>query len=155
MFPVGGGSGRRLGRHDHHDYPAADIAAPEGAPVFALADAIVLAARRRRPLRNRAPPPDRATGSAGSTATSRNATRRRAGALLFAGQWVGLVGSTGHSTGPHLHLGLKPETSYPQEMPWFQEFAGIAFIWQDEPTEPLPSSPIFAAVPSSGCRTRT
>ena len=53
------------------------------------------------------------------------------GALVTAGQWVGLVGSTGHSTGPHLHLGLKP-ARYPQEMPWFQEFAGLAFTWQDE-----------------------
>ena len=54
------------------------------------------------------------------------------GLLVSAGQWVGLVGSTGHSTGPHLHLGLRP-ARYPQEMPWFQEFAGIAFMWQDEP----------------------
>ena len=30
--------------HTHHDYPAADIAAPEGSPVYALADAIVLEA---------------------------------------------------------------------------------------------------------------
>ena len=39
--------------HDHHDYPAADIAAPLGAPVYALADAVVLEPRRRRPLRHR------------------------------------------------------------------------------------------------------
>ena len=46
------------------------------------------------------------------------------GSLLAAGEWVGLVGSTGHSTGPHLHLGLKPAMPFPQQMPWFQEFAG-------------------------------
>ena len=45
VFPVGGGPVRRLGRrHSHHDYPAADIAAPEGSPVYALSDA------RRRAL---------------------------------------------------------------------------------------------------------
>ena len=42
VFPVGGGPGVvSVGRH-HHDYPAADIAAPLGAPLYALADGIVL-----------------------------------------------------------------------------------------------------------------
>ena len=73
------------------------------------------------------------TGSSGSTATSPTAIPGlEEGLLVSAGQWVGLVGSTGHSTGPHLHLGLRP-ARYPQEMPWFQEFAGIAFMWQDAP----------------------
>ena len=37
---------------------------------------------------------------------------------------------------------------YPQEMPWFQEFAGIAFMWQDGPTEPdVRTTPFFALVP--------
>ena len=40
--------------HHHHDYPAADIAAPEGSPVYALADAIVVARLgARRALRHR------------------------------------------------------------------------------------------------------
>jgi murein DD-endopeptidase MepM/ murein hydrolase activator NlpD len=70
-----------------------------------------------------------------------------AGSALAAGQWVGLVGSTGRSTGPHLHLGLKP-ARYPQEMPWFQEFAGIAFTWQGAPAEQhVRATPIFALVP--------
>ena len=79
------------------------------------------------------------------------------GAVLSAGQWVGLVGSTGDATGPHLHLALKPETSYPQEMTWFQEFAGTAFAWQDAPTrrpDPFRGSPVFAVVPSVRCRRR-
>ena len=44
VFPVGGGSAFVSVAHTHHDYPAADIAAPEGSPVYALADAIVLEA---------------------------------------------------------------------------------------------------------------
>ena len=58
VFPVGGGYGFVSVGHTHHDYPAADIAAPEGSPVFALADSIVLDAIDDEPLRNRDPPPD-------------------------------------------------------------------------------------------------
>ena len=136
--------------HTHHDYPAADIAAPEGSPVFALADSIVLDAVDD----------DRCgTGILLQTGDgihwlychlSQRDPAVLPGAVLFAGQWVGLVGSTGHSTGPHLHLALKPETSYPQDMTWFQEFAGTAFAWQDASTgrAPFRSSPVFAVVPS-------
>ena len=41
VFPVGGGPSVVSVSHHHHDYPAADIAAPEGTPVYALADATV------------------------------------------------------------------------------------------------------------------
>jgi hypothetical protein len=45
-----------------------------------------------------------------------------------------------------LHLGLEP-ARYPQEMPWFREFADLAFTWQDGlVSEPL-ASPIFAVLP--------
>jgi len=62
------------------------------------------------------------------------------------------VGSTGHATGPHLHLQLQPATSYPQIQPWFQSFAGTAFRWNDAPTPgvdgPAPArrSDVFAVV---------
>ena len=70
-----------------------------------------------------------------------------AGARFAVGQPVGLVGSTGNSTGPHLHLALSPTTSYPQEQPWFQSFAGVAYRWQDAPTpEPIAAAPVFATV---------
>src|SRR5919106_4313366 len=42
VFPVGGGPQVVSVGHSHHDYPAADIAAPEGSPLFALADSFVL-----------------------------------------------------------------------------------------------------------------
>ena len=38
VFPVGGGPTIVSVSHHHHDYPAADIAAPEGSPIYALAD---------------------------------------------------------------------------------------------------------------------
>jgi murein DD-endopeptidase MepM/ murein hydrolase activator NlpD len=147
VFPVGGGAQFVSVGHTHHDYPAADIAAQEGSPVYALADAIVLDAV------------DDTTCGIGILLQTGDglqwvychlSQRDPAvvpGAVLFAGQWVGFVGSTGHSTGPHLHLALKPETSYPQDMTWFQEFAGIAFTWQDSPAGAYRSTPVFSVVP--------
>jgi murein DD-endopeptidase MepM/ murein hydrolase activator NlpD len=133
VFPVGGGPAVVSVSHQHHDYPAADIAAPEGAPVYALADAVV--------ERSWAMP----TGACGIGATIQTADGQTwtychlsyldpavvAGALLTAGSPIGLVGSTGHSTGPHLHLQLQPASSYPQDQEWFSSFAGTAFAWQD------------------------
>ena len=148
VFPVGGGPGVVSVSHRHHDYPAADIAAPLGAPLYALAEGIVLAVVDDGRC---------GTGLVLQTLDglewvychlSYRDPGLAGGSLVSAGQWVGLVGSTGHSTGPHLHLGLRPNR-YPQEMPWFQEFAGIAFMWQDAPTaSDVRTTPVFALVPA-------
>jgi murein DD-endopeptidase MepM/ murein hydrolase activator NlpD len=152
VFPVGGGPGFVSVGHTHHDYPAADIAAPEGSPVFALADSIVLDTvdDGRCGIGILLQTPD--VIHCLYCHLSQRDPAVLAGAVLSAGQWVGLVGSTGDATGPHLHLALKPETTYPQEMTWFQEFAGTAFAWQDAPTpsalDPFRGSPVFEVVPS-------
>ncbi|HEV8251135.1 MAG TPA: peptidoglycan DD-metalloendopeptidase family protein [Gaiellaceae bacterium] len=164
VFPVGGGPAVVSVGHTHHDYPAADIAAPEGSPLYALANGIVRSAWSS---------PDGNCGIGltfdaedGQTWTychmSYLEPAVRAGATLAAGQPIGLVGSTGHATGPHLHLQLQPATSYPQQQAWFASFAGSAFRWQDAPTpERMLSAylaprvfavqqpaPVFAVVPS-------
>ena len=149
VFPVGGGPGAISVSHSHHDYPAADIAAPQGAPLFALTDGFVVDAWPH------------GNGNCGIGFTLRAGDDRdwtychlsyldpvvTPGLGLAAGASVGLVGSTGHSTGPHLHLQLQPATSYPQDEPWFQALAGTAFSWQDAPAEP--SAPVFAVVQES------
>jgi murein DD-endopeptidase MepM/ murein hydrolase activator NlpD len=136
VFPVGGGPDAVSVAHTHHDYPAADIAAPEGSPLFALADSVVV---------------DAYTDSSGRCGIGFKIELDSGaeyvychlsylepsvvpGAALAAGAPVGLVGSTGHATGPHLHLQFSPPVSYPQDEPWFRSFAGIAFSWQDAPT---------------------
>jgi murein DD-endopeptidase MepM/ murein hydrolase activator NlpD len=151
VFPVGGGPALVSVGHEHHDYPAADIAAPLGSPVYALADALVVE------------PVDDARCGIGILLQTSDGLRWvychlsyrdpavLPGAFLGAGQPVGLVGSTGRSSGPHLHLALKPETRFPQEQPWFAEFAGTAFRWADAPTEiAVREAPVFAAEPSEG-----
>src|SRR5690242_9319612 len=42
VFPVGGGPEVVSVAHTHHDYPAADIAAPQGSPVYAISNAVVV-----------------------------------------------------------------------------------------------------------------
>jgi murein DD-endopeptidase MepM/ murein hydrolase activator NlpD len=152
-FPVGGGPGVVSVGHTHHDYPAADIAAPEGSPVYALSDAAVLRAWRI---------PDARCGIGLTLRTADGLTWTychlayldptvQARTILAAGAPVGLVGHTGDATGPHLHLQLDPATSYPQSQPWFESFAGTAFRWQDAPT-PGSNAPatgsVFAVVPA-------
>jgi murein DD-endopeptidase MepM/ murein hydrolase activator NlpD len=53
------------------------------------------------------------------------------------------VGSTGDATGPHLHLQLQPPTQWPQQLPWFERFAGVAFRWSDTPTAEPSGGPTF------------
>jgi murein DD-endopeptidase MepM/ murein hydrolase activator NlpD len=155
VFPVGGGPSIVSLAHTHHDYPAADIAAPSGAPVYAHADGIVEAAWHF------------SNGACGigfkmKTRDERSWTychlsylepRMQPGVALPAGAPVGLVGSTGRSTGPHLHLQLNPAASYPQNEDWFQAFAGLAFRWQDDETPQLAvgsaSEPVFAVLGES------
>jgi murein DD-endopeptidase MepM/ murein hydrolase activator NlpD len=153
VFPVGGGPSVVSVSHHHHDYPAADIAAPMGSPVYALSDAVVLRAWRF---------PDPRCGIGLTLRTSDGQTWTychlsyldrgvSAGVGLSAGTQVGLVGMTGDATGPHLHLQLDPATSYPQEQPWFQGFANIAFRWQDAAPRDVAApttQPVFAVVPT-------
>jgi murein DD-endopeptidase MepM/ murein hydrolase activator NlpD len=147
VFPVGGGPSVVSVGHHHHDYPAADIAAPEGSPLYALTDGFIVNAWHMP------------SGNCGIGLTMRAAVDGRewtychmsyeepsiqTGMAVSGGQPVGLVGHTGHATGPHLHIQLTPPVSYPQIEPWFQAFAGTAFRWQDAPT--MDVGPVFTVV---------
>jgi murein DD-endopeptidase MepM/ murein hydrolase activator NlpD len=132
VFPVGGGPSVVSVSHWHHDYPAADIVAPEGSPLYALSDGTVVYAWSW----------DQRCGTGFTIKTADGLTWTYChlsyldpavvpGAELKAGDPVGLVGQTGDATGPHLHLQLQPASSYPQDQPWFQSFAGTAFQWSD------------------------
>jgi murein DD-endopeptidase MepM/ murein hydrolase activator NlpD len=145
VFPVGGGPSLVSAGHTHHDYPAVDIAAPTGSPEYALANAVVVDAWST---------PNGRCGIGMTIRTTDGLTWTychmsylepavQTGAALVAGQPVGLVGMTGHATGPHLHLQLQPPTQWPQQMPWFQSFAGVAFRWNDAPAVEPGDGPTF------------
>jgi murein DD-endopeptidase MepM/ murein hydrolase activator NlpD len=157
VFPVGGGPGLVHVGHTHHDYPAADIAAPEGSQLYALSDGTVTEAW---------PAPAGNCGIGVTIATTDGLTWTychlswlepavQPGSALAAGQPVGLVGHTGHSEGPHLHLQLQPATGYPQDEPWFQSFAGTAFSWLDTVQTNAAPNPVFAVVGGSQSQSRS
>jgi murein DD-endopeptidase MepM/ murein hydrolase activator NlpD len=148
VFPVGGGPGVVFVGHTHHDYPAADIAAPEGSQLYALANGTVTDAW---PAGNG----NCGIGFSISTVDGLSWTYCHLsylepavvpGAALAAGQPVGLVGHTGHASGPHLHLQLNPSTGYPQDEAWFQSFAGTAFTWLDTVQTNAAPEAVFAVV---------
>jgi murein DD-endopeptidase MepM/ murein hydrolase activator NlpD len=154
VFPVGGGPGVVSVAHDHHDYPAADIAAPEGTPVYALANALVTEAYANEADGGKCGIGFKLALETGAAYVYCHLAYLEPdivpGAALAAGTPVGLVGSTGNSTGPHLHLAFDPAVLYPQEEPWFAAFAGSAFSWQDAPTpttaSPKPAKRVFHIV---------
>ena len=109
------GSAFRLSRGYSADHDAADFTAPEGTPIVALADGIVEYAGNDS---NRTDAEKHNAIGGGNTVNIRDAggvfqyahmrniaPTVRDGARVVKGQVIGYVGSTGKSTGPHLHLG--------------------------------------------------
>ena len=90
-----------------------DLAAPAGTPVQALADGVVVSAGRRSgyglsvTLRHR-----NGMMSSYSHLKSISPALRR-GASVVRDEQIGQVGSTGHSTGPHLHLEIHTPRGVP------------------------------------------
>jgi murein DD-endopeptidase MepM/ murein hydrolase activator NlpD len=144
VFPVGGGPGIVSVSPAPVADGAAEIAAPAGTPVYALAAAQVVSA---------SPDPSGDCGIAVTLQTSdgRNWTYCHlayleasvsAGASLAAGQRVGLVGQTGTASAPALSLRADSGSTAPQQEPWLAGFVGRAFSWGSG----SPAAPAFAVV---------
>jgi murein DD-endopeptidase MepM/ murein hydrolase activator NlpD len=154
VFPVGGGPSVVFASHTHHDYPAVDIVAPAGSPLYALANGVVVRAWQSPAGRCGIGLTLRAEDGLVWTYCHMSVLDPRigAGSTVSAGTPVGLVGETGHATGPHLHLQLQPPTQWPQRMAWFQGFAGSAFSWSDGPATSEPAAApraVFSVVPTA------
>lgn len=91
------------GRHSMHE--GLDFAAPSGAPIYAAAAGIVTQARFRAGYGNLV---EIAHGNGLSTRYAHaSSIKVKEGELVDKGQLIALVGSTGRSTGAHLHFEVR------------------------------------------------
>jgi murein DD-endopeptidase MepM/ murein hydrolase activator NlpD len=123
--------------HTSRAHRGVDYAAPTGAPVVSVAAGTVVGATydnaNGRMVRVRHP----SGYESYYLHLSRFAAGMRAGARVQQGDVVGYVGSTGLSTGPHLHYGLKKNGSFVNP---------IAEHRNMPPGEPVPASSMKAFI---------
>lgn len=106
IWPVEGTITSRFGwrGHEHHD--GIDIAAPAGTPIVAAADGIVLySSGRLRGYGNMIVIKHTPRVFTIYAHNKKNLVKK--GQKVKQGQVIGLVGSTGHTTGPHLHFEIR------------------------------------------------
>jgi murein DD-endopeptidase MepM/ murein hydrolase activator NlpD len=103
-----------------HAHTGQDFAAPVGTPVHALGDGTIIFASYDGAYGNKI-----AIQHEGGLVTwyaHLSAFEVQVGDKVVAGQLIGLVGSTGNTTGPHLHLEIRPHKDVPVDpMPWLRE----------------------------------
>lgn len=106
-YRVGAGWGHSTGPHAGRNHKGLDFAAPSGAPIYSVTDGKVVMARSYYGYGNlvvvKTP-----TGKRVLYAHQSRMLVKR-GDQVKAGEQIGKVGSTGYSTGPHLHFETRTE----------------------------------------------
>ena len=122
-----------------HFHTGIDLAVPLGTPVFAAADGVVMLAR---PMADNS---GLLVGYGKYVIIQHDAGLKtlyghllsigvKEGDIVHRGQLVGLVGSTGNSTGPHTHFEVRIENSPVDPMQMLPDLA-------PQPAAPIPSTP--------------
>ena len=103
-----------------HAHTGQDFACPTGTPVHALGDGTIIFASWDGAYGNKI-----AIQHAGTLVTwyaHLSKFEVKVGDKVRAGQLIGLVGDTGNTTGPHLHLEIRPTPDVPVDpLPWLRE----------------------------------
>jgi len=106
----------RVSQHFHGGHGGIDLAAPTRTPVGATAAGRVVKVRKWRNSYGKHVVIKHAGGQTLSAHLS--SVRVRQGQKVHRGQKIGAVGSTGNSTGPHLHFELKKGGRAVNPAPW-------------------------------------
>ena len=111
--------------HTSKLHEGADMAAPSGTPVFATAPGVVKTASEiegggytveiTHTMENGE------TFSSGYMHLLAGSIQVKVGETVKAGQMIAQVGSTGNSTGPHLHFEIRPDKDPIDPLPWLKE----------------------------------
>lgn len=83
-----------------------DFAAPTGTPIFAVASGVILQTGWAGPYGNRTV--ERLPDGTELWYAHQSEIGVRPGQSVLAGQTIGKIGATGNTTGPHLHLEVRP-----------------------------------------------
>ena len=126
--PISSGYGDRVApcRYCSSDHRGVDFVPGNGAPIFAIADGVVTAAEFGGGYGQYVYLEHDVNGRSVLTVYAhmqRGSSPLRVGDVVEVGDFIGLVGNTGISTGPHLHFEVRIEGEYVDPFAWLRENA--------------------------------
>ena len=126
--PISSGYGDRVApcRYCSSDHRGVDFVPGNGAPIFAIADGVVTAAEFGGGYGQYVYLEHDINGRSVLTVYAhmqRGSSPLRVGDEVEVGDFIGLVGNTGISTGPHLHFEVRIEGEYVDPFAWLKENA--------------------------------
>lgn len=126
--PISSGFGDRVApcRYCSSNHRGLDFTPGNGAPIFAIASGVVVAAEMGRGYGQYAYIEHEINGQNVLSVYAhmqRGSSPLRVGDQIQVGDFIGLVGNTGTSTGPHLHLEIRINDEYVDPFAWLKENA--------------------------------
>jgi murein DD-endopeptidase MepM/ murein hydrolase activator NlpD len=126
--PVSSGFGDRVApcRYCSSDHRGVDFTPGNGSPIYAIADGVVSASEFSRGYGQVLYIEHQINGQNVQSLYAhmqRDSSPLQAGDVVKVGEFVGLVGNTGTSTGPHLHLEIRINGTHVDPFAWLKENA--------------------------------